>query len=317
MDTEKKGYESESGFPDEGDVFAAEVKAWFMDGAKAMVGAIVALVLIFAASFLIQGCGGGGSGNGSPIYEGGDCVNCGNGDASVMPEDGIIYTPGDSCNGDTCAPTPQYDTTIGACEAIKAGKKPPEVCTPQVYKGAKCSKFDGACEKGGEAYCFEYDDDGVCTDGDVPCYIASQGNPSLQCVSDKADCADGNTSGICAHYPIIKECASNNDCSVPCDAWPPEVCWGLPCLLVGKWDCDGYINDLTDAEFYDNGDEYCRIHSPADPNDDLYYKPGDDHVQRPPSGEPVEEKYTVLDGGSQLKGDGSAGTFNCTKLVEE
>lgn len=262
---------------------------WLADGAKVLVGAAVFGLLTFFLCFLTQ-CGeSGGSNNSAPVYdENGNCTeNCGdNGDASVTPMDGY-YPTGDSCNGDTCSPKPDY--VAPPCK-VPTDPKIKKMCMPYWTQISKCLST---------------------WDYDVLCGSPEDGLDGKDCYCYGEKAYDPKTNGA-------KPCDTVADCQpIACEEWPPEVCCGLPCMLVGKWDCEGYINDLTDAEFYDNGDGYCRIHSPTDPNDDLYYKPGDDHVQRPPSGGPIEEKYTVLDGGSQLLGDGSAGTFTCTKMVEE
>ncbi len=245
--------------------------------------AVVGAIMLVGALLSATGCGDGGGSDNAPIYdENGVCVNCNdNGDASVLQEDGYIYPSGDTCNGDTCSPHPQIDSVTGACEAIKAGKIPPEECRPKEAKEARCIFYDYK------------------TDSNPDCDLSQ---------TDHCWCSGG--------FYDQNDCSSQSPCQkITCEQWPPEVCWGLPCMLVGKWDCEGYMN-LTDAEFYDNGDGYCRIHSPTAPNDDLYYKPGDDHVQRPPSG-PPEEKYTLLGDGSQLKIDYGNNSVICPKMAEE
>lgn len=265
MKLDKNGYRSEKR-----DSFATAVKVLiFIFG----VGVVLAVVCLYA---IFSGCGGGGSDSSSPVYdENGVCVNCnGNGDASVLPEDGYIYP-----SRDISSPKPDY---IAPQCKVPTDPEIKKMCMPYKAKNTYCA------EPG-----TDYSPPLPCTGKDCYCY----GPWVLEEIS----------------------CSTDAECQVvPCTDWPPEVCWGLPCMLVGKWQCpSGSVMDFTDMEFYDNGDGYCRMHFPQYPSGDLYNKPGEDHVQRPPSGDPVEEKYTVLDGGSQLLGDGSTGTYTCTKLVEE
>jgi len=287
MKLDKNGYRSEKR-----DSFTTAVKfLTFIFG----LGVAIAIVCVYA---LTQGCGS--SGNNAPIYdENGQCTaNCnGEGDVSVVPEDGIIYPLGDTCNNDTCSGKPPSMIT-GACEAIKAGKKMPEVCTPQEYKEANCGPISvDNCQND---QFFEWPSPGA---GQCKTTVCSTAYHDI-CPSEDDEC----------HVPKSSICITDAECQkVPCEAMPPEVCWGLPCMFVGKWNCHTSVHDYTNLEFYDNGDGYCRIENL---NGYLYYKPGADHVQWPPSG-PFENKYALLDGESQLETTTDNGTYTCTKLAEE
>ncbi len=158
---------------------------------------------------------------------------------------------------------------------------------------------------------------------DTTPYVCPVSDPPEMCMPKEAlqgECGNMGDGPKCYFgFMAGKPCTSDAECKkVPLDAYPPCVCWGLPCQLVGKWNCgESSIRDYTDIEFYDNGDGYCRIHTQT--GGDLYFKPGDDHFQFPPSG-PFEVKCTFLDGGNQLLGQSSSAggnQYTCTKLVEE
>ncbi|KKR99303.1 MAG: hypothetical protein UU49_C0008G0023 [Candidatus Magasanikbacteria bacterium GW2011_GWC2_41_17] len=298
MKLDKNGYRSENHGS-----FATAVKVLtFIFG----LGVAIAIVCLYA---LTQGCGS--SSNGSPVYEtdacgykcSDECPACGyiengicmlnncvnNGDGWVSATDGYIYPPGDTCNFDTCSGKPPLSMITGACEAIKAGKKPPEMCMPYWAQITKC----------------------ITTDETAP-HLALCGSPEdsmngKDCYCYGKNAYDPETEGA-------KLCSTKDDClQIACEEWPPEVCWGLPCMLVGKWSCPASVHDYSNLEFYDNGDGYCRIENL---NGYLYYKPGDDHVQWPPFGS-FEYKYALLDGGSQLETTADNGTYICTKLADE
>lgn len=301
MKLDKNGYQSEKR-----DSFGTEVKIWLIDGVKTLVGAMIALALIFAASFLTQGCGSG-SGSGEPVYnENGVCVencspdecppcryidNTGNCVTANCASDGIVYPPGDTCDHDGCY-EPQKDHVAPPCK-VPTDPKIKEMCMPYWAQISKCFST---------------------WDYDVLCGSPEDGLDGKDCYCYGEKAYDPETKGA-------KLCNSQDDCRekmVTCEEWPPEVCWGLPCMLVGKWDCPSSTYDDTDLEFYDNGDGYCRIHYPKS-DSDFYFKPGDDHVQRPPSG-PAEIEYSLSEDGSQLFG-GTGGPdpspYTCTKVVEE
>lgn len=282
----------------ERDMLAHETKKSGAVFQGALIGAIlcvVALVGMFClVSALLSGCGGGGDNDG-PVYNGnGVCVkNC---SPDECPECGYLDGEG-NCVTDNCN---------------VAGDG--SVVTPDGYNGADQPN---------------YGDNGSGPQADTEPYVCPESEPPKACApvgTWEAKCTyyDGPDANLCDKGAYVGEyCSTDAECQkVPPDAWPPCVCWGLPCLLVGKWECpSGSVMDFTDMEFYDNGDGYCRMHFPQYPSGDLYNKPGDDHVQRPPSGEPVEEKYTVLDNGNQLLGESPDGDgiyfYTCTKLVEE
>ncbi|MEK7189691.1 MAG: hypothetical protein AAB666_01785 [Patescibacteria group bacterium] len=208
----------------------------------AMVLSILTLVIL-----TLNSCGGDGSNGHGYFDQNGVCVeNCGgNGDASMTPEDGYIYPPADICN--TCLPQPQYDATIGACEAIKAGKKPPEVCMPKEAKEGECMDYGIA----GEPNCVE---EGM----------------SINCI-----CGTGMTPG--------EKCSTDSDCQkVPCESWPPEVCWEF-CGFLGEWDCPSSV--WTIVYLPDEGDGLCHMENSNGLNKVLG-KPGDLNPRFPINGTP-------------------------------
>lgn len=251
-------------------------------------GFVTALVLgiLMLVILTLHSCGGGGSDNGTPIYEDGECVqnclsecpacgrfiyidgqklcsveNCVNtGDGWVAVADGY-YPPGDSSY------TTNPDTEPYVCPV----KEPPKMCTPKEAEEARCIFYDYK------------------TDSNPDCDLSQ---------TDNCWCSGG-------FYDQV-DCSSQSFCQkVPPDAWPPCVCWEF-CGFLGEWDCPASVWAFSFLP--DQGDGLCHFGSSGE---GALGKPGDPNPRYPLDGEP-EQSYVISPDGQTLTELTSGVT--CTKL---